>query len=282
MQPVRIYRKFPDPTFPMQLTTYPTRRIMENFIRIHWHPEPELLYVQAGQYEIYSETGNFQLEAGEVCLIPTGKIHAIRALSPTGTYHSISFSIDLIQLPDSHFFQRSFVEPLKSGTLYIPDKFTSTQGLTPKACDALEQIVSGDQNQQFLGLLCFFLEIGPACKQISKKRELQGHHKAIAACIGYMETNYSSRITLEELAEHVHLHPNYLCAVFKRNSGQTPFAYLNALRIHKARALLTKGHLSITQVAEQVGFSDIDHFSRTFKQITGIPPSAYRKAYNED
>ncbi|MBE6981005.1 MAG: helix-turn-helix transcriptional regulator [Ruminococcaceae bacterium] len=281
MKPMRLYRKFPDPSFPLQLTYYRVRRIMPNFTNIHWHPEPELLYAPEGTYEIYSDSGNFTLLAGEVCLIPTGKIHSIRSLTPSGQYWSISFSIDLIQLPESHFFQKSFVEPLKNGNFQIPDKFTA-KDLTSNALQALQKVVTGKQNEQFLGLLTFFLEIQPLCKLVPTTRNLRQCHDAIASCIRYMETNYASRITLEELANHVHLHPNYLCAAFKRNSGQTPFAYLNVLRIRKARALLMQGRLSIAQVAEQVGFADTDHFSRTFKQIQGISPSAYRKTYNEN
>lgn len=280
MKPIRIYRKFSDPSFPFQIREFATRRIMPNYMNIHWHPEPELFYVQDGKYEIYNENGNFTLSSGEVTLITTGKVHAIRSLSPKGHYWSISFSINLIQLPESHYFQQSFVEPLKSGTLQCPNKLTSKTGLTPKAMESLEHLIHGTQNEKFLGLLTFFMEIQPFCKRDSHRRDLHQSHDATAACIRYMETNYSARITLDELAEHVHLHPNYLCAVFKRNSGQTVFRYLNTLRVGKARDLLIKG-LSVSQVAEQVGFSDEDHFSRTYKQITGISPSAYKKAYNE-
>lgn len=280
MKPIRIYRKFATPEFPFQCTFYEPRRIMPSFTNLHWHPEPELLYASEGEYEIYSDAGNFYLLSGEVCLMPTGKIHAIRSLKPKGQYWSISFSIDLIQLPERHFFQKNFVELLKNGTLQIPAKFTAAD-LTPKAVQALEEMTHGDRNGQFLGLLSFFLEIMPLCKHVPTSRSLHQSHDATAACIQYMEANYSSHITLEELANFVHLHPNYLCAVFKRNSGQTPFAYLNTLRIRKARLLLNQGQLSIAQVAEQVGFSNIDHFSRTFRQIQGISPNGYRKAYNE-
>ena len=282
MKPIRIYRKFNNPAFPLAITHYPTRRFMPEYINIHWHPEPELLYVKTGDYEIYSEQGNFTLHAGEICLIPTGKVHAIRALCPQGNYWSITFSMDLVQMPETHFFQKSIVEPLKSGTLQIPNKFIPGKTLSPKATASIEEVLQGDQNQQFLGLLSFLLEILPACKQVAEKRDLRQSHNATAACIAYMEANYRSRITLDALAEHVHLHPNYLCTVFKQHAGQTIFAYLNTLRVRKARTLLNKGNLSIAQVAEQVGFTDIDHFSRTFKSLTGISPSAYRKTYNEN
>ena len=282
MKPIRIYRKFNDPSFPFQVSDFPTRRIMASFMNIHWHPEPEILYVLEGDYEIYNENGNFTLSAGEIALIPTGKVHAIRSLCPTGHYWSISFSINLIQLPESHFFQQSFVEPLKSGTLQIPNKFTPQTGLTSKATDALQQILQGTQNQQFLGLLSFFTEIQPLCKRNNQKRDLQQSHDATAACIRYMETNYSARITLEELAEHVHLHPNYLCALFKEHTGETVFEHLTRIRVESVAYLLRENDIPISKAAELSGFNTESLFYQKFKQIMGVTPSAYRKKHRNN
>lgn len=282
MKPVRIYRPFGNPAFPLQVKHFSPRRIMPGYVNLHWHPELELLYSLEGEYEIYSDSGNFPLLPNEICLIPNGKVHGIRSLTRAGEYYSIRFSADLIQMSDAHFFQQTFVEPLRSGALDIPNKFSPGHNLTPKAEAGIHQIIHEDPLHKFLGLMTFCAEILPHCKQITTQFPPRQIHPAALACMQYMEANYPSRITLEELADHVHLHPNYLCAIFKRNCGQTIFAYLNNMRVHRARDLLSKGQLSISQVAEQVGFSDMDHFSRTFKQVTGISPSAYRKAYNEN
>lgn len=278
MKARRIYRTYTNPSFPLYVMAYHPRRIMESFVHIHWHPEPELLYAREGEFEIYDEKGNFLLHPGEVCVIPTGKVHAIRCLCPSGEYWSISFSMDLISMSDIHFFQQELVAPLKDGTLVTPNKISPTPNIT----HALESILYGSREQQFIGLMTFMLELLPLCKRNTQHRDIKQAHGAVEACIQYMETNYASRITLEALADHVHLHPNYLCAIFKSRSGQTVFEYLTSLRIAKARRLLNKGNLSVTQVAEKVGFNDTDHFSRTFKSHVGISPSAYRKAYNEN
>lgn len=278
MKARRIYRKYSDPSFPLHVMRYAPMRIMSNFGHIHWHPEPELLYATAGEYEIYDEKGSFHLHTGEVCLIPTGKAHAIRSLSTNGEYWCISFSMELISMSDNHFFQQQLAGPMKAGSLILPDKIRPSD----QAAKDLDAIIHGTRDQQFIGLMSFWLEMLPHCKLNPKTHQLNHSHGAVEACIRYMDVNYSSHITLAQLAAHVHLHPNYLCAIFKQHSGQTILDYLNTLRIRKARQLLNRGNLSITQVAEQVGFNDTDHFSRTFKSLTGISPSAFKKTYSEN
>lgn len=282
MKTRRIYRKYSDPAFPLHVMKFEPRRVMSSFVHIHWHAEPELLYAQQGEFEIYDENENFLLHSGEVCIIPSGKTHAIRSLNPTGEYWSISFSMDLISMPDNHFFQQELVTPLRTGSLLLPNKITPQSGLSSNAIAALKDVIYGKREEQFLGILRFWLEILPLCKRNTQQQETNQNHSAVEACIRYMDANYASRITLDELAAHVHLHPNYLCSIFKGHSGQTVLEYLTALRIAKARYLLSKGNLSISQAAEQVGFNDTDHFSRTFKSLVGISPSAYRRAYRDN
>lgn len=282
MKTRRIYRKYSDPAFPLHVMKFEPRRIMSSFVNIHWHAEPELLYAQQGEFEIYDENANFLLHSGEVCIIPSGKTHAIRSLNPTGEYWSISFSVDLISMHDNHFFQQELVTPLRTGFLLLPNKITPESGLSSKAAAALNDVLHGNRQEKFLGLMAFWLEILPHCKRKTQQQEINQNHSAVEACIRYMDANYASRITLDELASHVHLHPNYLCAIFKSHSGQTVVEYLTELRISKARHLLSRGNISISQAAERVGFNDLDHFSRTFKSIVGISPSAFRKSYRDN
>ena len=94
-------------------------------------------------------------------------------------------------------------------------------------------------------------------------------------CVHYLHENYCNRISLGELAEHIHIHPNYLCAVFKKSTGLTVMEYLSQIRMERARDFLREGDLSIGQVAERCGFQSISSFQRTFKAYTGATPSGF-------
>ena len=73
----------------------------------------------------------------------------------------------------------------------------------------------------------------------------------------------------------------YLTKIFNRYKGDTPLKYLTDIRIHEARQLLTDTSLPIREVGERVGYPDQFHFSKTFRKLTGLNPTAYRKQEQE-
>ena len=103
--------------------------------------------------------------------------------------------------------------------------------------------------------------------------------KPVAECIDYIYDHLHTRITVELLAKRVNLTPSYLSRLFKKETGQNFLDYLTELRISKAKELLCGETLSVQDVAETVGYSDLKYFSRLFKKATGVSPSDYKKLY---
>ena len=92
------------------------------------------------------------------------------------------------------------------------------------------------------------------------------------AVANYLQSHYTEEITNKKIAEIFHFHPNYISAEFRRIFGKPLHRYLLELRITKAIGLLETGRYSVEAVAESVGFSDANYFSRYFKKITGKTP----------
>lgn len=99
---------------------------------------------------------------------------------------------------------------------------------------------------------------------------------AVAKVMGMMEANYPEALSIDELSRQVGLNRTYFSAIFKEKTGKSPYQYLTALRIHKARTLLTQTELSVTEVAALVGM-DPRNFARCFKKETGKTPLHYKK-----
>jgi AraC-like DNA-binding protein len=91
-------------------------------------------------------------------------------------------------------------------------------------------------------------------------------------------TRHTERLTLEDLAGIVHLHPNYFSELFKTVVGVSPLRYLAQYRLDRARELLLSTHLTMREIAAAVGFGDAFYFSRAFRRAEGVSPTAYRMA----
>ena len=93
----------------------------------------------------------------------------------------------------------------------------------------------------------------------------------------YVISKLSENITLKMISEEVHLEPHYLCALFKEHTGSTIMQYIIFHRIEKAKHLIITQYEKMHEIAEKCGFSNYNHFSNTFKKVTGITPMQYRK-----
>jgi AraC family transcriptional regulator, arabinose operon regulatory protein len=89
--------------------------------------------------------------------------------------------------------------------------------------------------------------------------------------------NIKNEITLKQMADVFHLHPNYFIQYFKKHFSVTPIEYVNSIKLQRAAQLLTHNHdKSINQVAYEVGFNDYRYFTRLFKKKYGLTPSSYK------
>jgi two-component system response regulator YesN len=100
----------------------------------------------------------------------------------------------------------------------------------------------------------------------------------VAQAIEYIRSHYTETITLQQVADHVHVSKNYFSILFKQTTGQNFIDYLINLRIERAKELLMTTELKVYEVAEQSGFNDTKYFSKLFKKVTGVSPVDYREA----
>ena len=92
----------------------------------------------------------------------------------------------------------------------------------------------------------------------------------------YIEAHIGEEITLEMLAEKVHLNRTYFVKRFKQLWGASPMKYVGNMRLERARELLLFSQDAISDIARRTGFQTVHYFSRKFKETYGISPNQYR------
>ena len=102
-------------------------------------------------------------------------------------------------------------------------------------------------------------------------------NESIRRAIQYMEAHVEENISMDALANHVNLSKFYFNRYFKKCMGITPHQYFMNMRIQHAKQRLATSHDPIESIAEQCGFDNPSNFIRTFKQKTGMTPTAFRK-----
>ncbi len=93
----------------------------------------------------------------------------------------------------------------------------------------------------------------------------------------WIDAHYKEDITLKQIGQALYLNPYYIAHVFKSFSGISPMQYVSRRRIGESQSLLTDTNMPISEVAASVGYSSNSLFTRTFNQVVGCSPNAYRK-----
>lgn len=95
----------------------------------------------------------------------------------------------------------------------------------------------------------------------------------------YLHNNYKQKITIPQLSRCFHVNRTTLSNRFFEATGETIITYLNKYRINLAAILLRESTLSISEIADEVGFNDTAYFAKLFKKIMRHTPSGYRQRY---
>lgn len=124
--------------------------------------------------------------------------------------------------------------------------------------------------------------VSRVAKQGHEEELLPEEHENVAGnfivrnALAYIEENYKEKLLLSDVAEKTYVSQWHLSKLLNKETGQNFSEILNGVRIEKAKELLRDPSLRIGDIAEEVGFLDLAHFSRVFKKINGMSANEYR------
>ncbi len=255
----------------------------------HFHDEYEIMYLVKGRRHVFLNSRAYLLEAGGVMILANGVVHLTRC--PAEGEQEYECLIFYITGKEMRALDEKFPE------LDLREYFRKNTGIYN---------LTKEQRSQFLGLSDLFRdecggdEYGSRCiveaamvsSLVRMVRELYTWEKVSPLCAkeakykrtydiaDYIVENTGSVSSLDELAEKFFVSKFYMCRVFKEVTGYTILEYLTILRIQKAREYLEETDLSISRIAELVGYNSLTHFEKEFKRYLCVSPSKYRKTWD--
>lgn len=102
----------------------------------------------------------------------------------------------------------------------------------------------------------------------------------VSKIISIIEEKYSDvDLSLNTISDDIYMSPSYICVLFKKETNKTIIQYINEFRIERSLELLRDKRYRINDIADMVGFSSSNYYSKTFKKIKGVSPNEYRKRF---
>ena len=138
-----------------------------------------------------------------------------------------------------------------------------------------EQLIKNYLEIFLIDLLRFYTETDDGNDIFLQQNELA--EKPVKEVIGLLESAIYESLSISEICEKTAYGRAYLFRVFKASTGKTIMEYYISLKIQKAKQLLRENDLSVGEIAERLGFSEANYFTKTFKRVTGLTPTAYKR-----
>jgi len=131
-------------------------------------------------------------------------------------------------------------------------------------------------SEQSLDQLCYLLQDAAESFMDAMFYEQGKGNVYIRKALKYISDNYSEKLTLNSVASHVKLSPNYFSALFHQVMGISFREHVCRVRVEESKRLLLSTDYSITDIALAMGFPDQSYYCKVFKNITGVTPGKYR------
>ena len=246
----------------------------------HWHAEVEILHVLQGTFLLSVGNADHTLHAGDVAYIASGLLHG--GTPEECIYECVVFDMRL--LLKSNDLCKRYIEDVLLGKVDIYPRFAANSRITRQAVlPMFEALRKHSEGYSLITLGCLFHFVGVTYQTGSYKRNDlpdPGKNKkmlALKRVFEAIETNYTNPPTLKQLSAVVGMTPKYFCRFFREATHRSPMDYIAFYRIELACYAFAATNRNVTEIAMDIGYSDLNYFIRCFKKYKGMTPGRYRR-----
>ncbi len=238
----------------------------------HTHPFFHMFYVQSGKATFLLDGQVFAIESKTCIIVPPDTPHELPEEHGVLDLYEVKFSVD-----DEKYFQTLTEHPIiRENTAFMA-----------QALAYIVQNWNGDEEKQQNANLFLYTMLLSAISGEDNGKEWRSayvenstYSKLTQAIMHFLEESHTEPFSLDVMAKELKYNKRYLCDAFKRETGITILEYLNHIRIRHAMVCFYYNDVPISDIAQHVGFITPGHFTRVFKQLTGVSPSQFRGTHS--
>ena len=249
----------------------------------HWHEEYEIIHVLSGTFELTLDGQPMTLSAEDAVFIGAERLHG--GIPHGCVYECVVLDLRLLLKCNDHCKRQVgdvLGQRICPRTLYPAGDEIARDTLLPMF-RALREKSAG---YELITLGCLFQFLGRVYEKGAYAvagQEGESGKKALQLkrVFEMIESEYASPLTLSALAASAHMTPKYFCRFFKETTHRTPINYLNYYRVETACDEIAATDKSLTEIALDAGFSNLNYFIRQFRKYKGVTPGQYLSALRE-
>lgn len=250
----------------------------------HWHVEYEIIRILTGTLHVTMDEKEFTATPGDIVFVNSGILHS--GIPSDCVYQCIVFDMNafLKNNPRCSTYIKQIIDHSAFVYHHFTPKNQQIHQIVWDIFNAMESQKTGYELIVFGELYHFFGVVFSEQLYFSDSPQDRRDYRKIMQLkkvLDYMEANYSSPVTLEQLSASVNMSPKYFCRFFYQMTHRTPIDYLNYQRIEHASYQLAATDVSVTEVAYNCGFNDLSYFIKTYKKYKGITPGKSKIRANE-
>ena len=238
----------------------------------HTHNHAELFYIVGGKGQFLIEDHLYPVNTNHLVIINPNVTHTEVSLNAQPLEY-IVLGIEGVELS---------ITENSNGQFCILDHFESMD-ITSCLRNILREMELKqpgyeDICQAFMEILIIRLMRSTGLSVPAEPQNSVGNHQC-AAVRRYIDHHFKESLTLDQLAEEAHMNKFYLSHAFKQEYGISPINYMISRRLEESKYLLAETDLSMSQIAQLLGFSSLSYFSQVFHRTQGIAPMEYRQQH---
>ncbi|RKN86431.1 AraC family transcriptional regulator [Paenibacillus ginsengarvi] len=249
----------------------------------HLHDTHELYYLMSGRRNYFIKDRLYPIRKGDLVFVPKDELH--RTLAADTTQHDrlvIHFKEELLTTFMDTGYAEYLLRPYRAGLYTVrlePDDRQALESIVFRIVQDLKEQPDVMALQMRVLVLDLLLFVGRRMEKYEAAvSPFESHlHRKISEIAAYINANYMYPLTLAHLSETFYWSPYYISRVFKEMTGFSFVQYLTYARIGEAKRLLRETDKLVLSIAAQVGFENLAHFNRVFKQTVHLSPSQYRR-----
>ena len=237
----------------------------------HTHNHMELFYIVGGRGQFLIQDRLYPVNVNDLVIIHPNIPHTEVSLNAQPLEY-IVLGIEGVELASSEN---------SNGQFSLLDHFESMEisGCLRNILREMEQKSPGyeDVCQAYMEILIIRLMRNTELALPSEPQVISKNHQC-AAVKRYIDQHFKETLTLEQLAEEAHMNKYYLSHSFKKEYGVSPINYMITCRVEESKYLLAETDLSLSRIAQLLGFSSLSYFSQVFRRSQGISPMEFRQS----